>query len=178
MADFMIMRNSAEETAWQAVLTYITDHLSGDSEATKAAYRLSNFKGHKFKVVQGGFRKAYSKRGEAAETIGNHLDVSVGGIWMMGDYIIRCKSSYYESEDANLGTKADLEGYFLLNNPQGTSTNVIHIVDHYATDDTSLPGVPCILYGDLAPEPITTLISGTEALYTIRIQLRALEAVA
>lgn len=151
--DYLILRNSVEQAA------FVADPLT--------------FQGHKFHVVLQGYKTGLVKRGEERETLGGVIDVAVGHIYWRATFVVFVAHTLSAGEIAdNQGNYSDLENYFKLNNPLGTPSNLITLVDHLGTTHTGF------LRGDHIPEPLTYNIEGEHALYYIPINFMEKEAVA
>lgn len=148
MTAYLILRNSVEQATYT----------SGSGA----------FQGHKFAVVEGGYKPGYEKSLTVEKTITGHLDVTMGSVFYLASYTIKV----YEELDAtqladNMGTYQDLLDYFLLNDPTPTSgspSNLITLVDHYGVSHNGY------LVGTHAPDPLTVTIEGLCAIFHIQIQ--------
>jgi hypothetical protein len=105
------------------------------------------------------------KAQDVRETAGGDLDISVGGLHHSIKYSIRVPN---EVVDDIWGTRSDLLYFYALNNPSATPSNLLKLTDHYGvTHDV-------IFVGDVTPEPLTTIITGTEASYIIQSEFRVI----
>ena len=122
----------------------------------------------RFRVVQGGYKPALTKRQSINETVGGGMDVSQGSIYENHQYVIRLRE---QEEDSNYGTKSDLEYFYRLNNPNPTSGSpgdLLTLTDHYGNTKY------CYMVGDYIPDAVTTIIEGIYAWFMIPINLRIL----
>lgn len=160
---FIILRDSVEQASWVALS-------SGDKEDP------TKFLGTRFTVVQGGWKPNLEKVASAEKTIGGHLDVSVGHIWRTAEYIVRCKDELETSEDDTIGVIEDLRAYFMLNNPKASPSNIIYLVDHYNSGTVEKVGVATVMLGSFSEQPLSVIISGTSAHFTVNVAFMCVTA--
>jgi hypothetical protein len=153
---FIILRNSAEQAL------FLADPLTP--------------RGKKFRVLQGGYQPVERKMQSAVETIGGRLDVTVGPIFYVWTGVIRTAHTLSAAALADgYGTLSDLRDYFMLNNPAGTPSNIITLVDHTGSAHSGILSGPSDTF---SPQALTTQIEGEQAHFFIPIQLSQLQAVA
>jgi len=132
--------------------------------------------GKKFLVIAGGYKPILVKAQSQQRALDGTLDLHVGGIYKIFKYAIRTSHTLSGFEgDPNAGTLSDLDALYMLNKPNPTSgqpSNLIYLVDHYGTTYSGF------LTGEHSPEPITTIIDGTEAHFIIPIEFTVKDAVA
>jgi hypothetical protein len=66
------------------------------------------------------------------------------------------------------GTLANLKTLFLLNNPNGTPSDVITLTDHEGGTFT------VYMMGELNPENLTTILDGTNSVYLVPLSLQGI----
>lgn len=129
----------------------------------------------KFKVVEGGYNVTLSKAQTENMTIGG-IDVAMGTIHEIHEYIIKVRqtrwviisSGSYRQEADDIGVKDDLEYFYLLNDPNGTPSNVITLTDHLGVEKS------VYFVGDFPKVPLTTIIEGGGAIYFIPCRFRVI----
>jgi hypothetical protein len=120
----------------------------------------------RFRVIQGGWKEILNKRQMINETIDGGLDICIGSIYKVEQYVFRLAET---EANTDYGTKADLEYFFRLNNPvpqSGQPSNLLTIIDNY---ETTMHG---FMVGNLVPEPLTTIIAGEYAWFMTPIEIR------
>lgn len=155
MTDYIILRNSVEQAAYQA---------------NPAVHQ-----GKKFKVVFGnGFQESESKNEQQADfTLGGTLDLSSGYVFYRWRGVLRVYYTPTAAAQADgFGSYHDLRVYHRYNNPLGSPSNLITLVDHAGINHIGY------LLGDFTPEPVVTSLTGAEAQYFIPVQFAEREAVA
>lgn len=114
----------------------------------------------KFKSVQRA--PVLERSDELSRTIGGVMDKSAGAITATHQFILRVPA---ETADSQYGTLSDLKALFILNNPNGTPSDVITLTDHDTTEHA------CVFVGSLSPEHMTTMLEGPNASYLVKVQL-------
>jgi hypothetical protein len=118
----------------------------------------------KFKAIM--MRHSDTKVASVIETLGGGLDGAFGGVYNSFRYILRLSASYNAQGQAeNLGTLEDLRGFFALQ-PGDPETNTIVLTDHYGVTHNVW------FLGECAPEPLTTIITGNYAHFTVPVEFR------
>jgi hypothetical protein len=131
------------------------------------------FQGHKYPVIMEGYKPTLTKNESVDRAVDGTLDMTIGSITFTTQLVLRCRETATTDEaTANYGTLGDLETYYKLNDPGGSPTNVITLVDHFGTAHTGF------LVGDYAPQPLTTIISGEDASFFVAIQFMEKAAIA
>jgi hypothetical protein len=120
-----------------------------------------------FRVVEGGFKVFKEKKQSDETTLDGYPDISQGGIYKTFNFTVKV----YESDPDNTGGSpwgelADLEQFYDYNNPNGTPSNVLTMVDHYG--DT----LYVMFMGQFSLEPATVHLEGNNAIYFIPISLK------
>jgi hypothetical protein len=95
-------------------------------------------------------------------TIGGGLDITMGGVYEIHDYVIRVSHDDQEAGYANYDT---LEYLYRLNNPNGTPSNVISFTDHYGNT------FDAYLTGDFNDDLLGCEIEGEQAWWTVRTRI-------
>ena len=85
----------------------------------------------KFRVILTSYNATLEKSQTISKTLDGNLDVSVGGIYETHQYAIRVKQT---EDEEDYGSLNDLETFFMLNDPNGTPSNVLTLTDHYGVD--------------------------------------------
>ena len=120
----------------------------------------------RFSVVQ--MAPVLERSDDIQRTLSGTLDKSAGVITALYQYVLRIRA---DETDAQYGSKSDLEYLFLLNNPQTVPSDVIILTDHYGITHN------CIFAGNLAPENVTTVLEGPNAIFLVKITLLQIAAV-
>lgn len=125
----------------------------------------------KFAVIQGGYQPMMVKNQSIEQTIDGRYDVTMGGIFYHFLYILRVReANTTEEENAGYGHYADLDYFYKLNNPNADPSNLLTLTDHQTIPHTGY------LVGNFVPMPLTTIIEGTQALFTVQIEFIEREA--
>lgn len=142
---YIILRNSVEQAA----------HLGNPSV----------HHGHKFAVVYANsYKPRLRKTSQPFESIGGNIDMAIGFIYYEWQGEIRTTQALTTSGSADgYGSLDDLKGYFLLNNPMATPSNLITLVDHYGVSHDGY------LVGDFEDAPMTVFLQGDQAHYFIGV---------
>lgn len=111
-----------------------------------------------FRVVEGGYKPEKDKGGQINQTAGGGLDVSVGDIYEIHQYLIRVRE---DETEVGYGDLAELERLWSLNDPGGTPSNILTLIDHY--------GVTHQVYfmGKFSRQPVSVIIEGQQAWFMI-----------
>jgi hypothetical protein len=129
--------------------------------------------GHWFRVVhQTGFAETLDKGSDQIDrTIGGKPDVQITPITRTLNYTIRVRDTLDTLDDANYGVLGDLQDYYTQNNPQGSPSNLIYLEDFRGVEVTGF------LVGKFTPQPITTQIVGSDAIFFVPITFIQKDAV-
>lgn len=126
----------------------------------------------RFRVVADGFVDNLEKKQDVKTTIDGNLDVSVGSIFRVWQFVVRVR--YEEEVDdysgSDWGTYEDLKRFFRYNNPGGTPSNILTLVDHYG--DT----YNVIFSENFQGKPFATTLIGTEAWYFVNVTFLCIAA--
>lgn len=117
----------------------------------------------KFSVIQSGYEALKEKMQSVQTTINGGLDISFGGIYEIHNYVVRVRHSEPRS---GFGTKADLETFYELNNPNAVPTPVIKLTDHYGAEHS------VYIIGQHAPAPLSVTIAGNDAWFNVKCTFR------
>jgi hypothetical protein len=104
------------------------------------------------------------KAQEIQRTAGG-LDVATGRVYKVFQYHVRVPE---EAPTPEWGTREDIIWFYGLCNPNVSPKNVLTLVDHYGDSHN------VVFHGKLTPEPITSIIIGSEASYIILIELHGI----
>jgi len=121
--------------------------------------------GHWFRVVhQTGFAETLDKGGNTVDrTIGGKPDVQITPITSTLSYTIRVRDTLDTLDDPNYGVLSDLNDYYTQNNPTGSPSNLIYLENFKGVE------VPGFLVGQFTPQPLTTQIVGSDAIFFVPI---------
>lgn len=132
-----------------ATTEYITLQTSG-SEIDKKFYALLN---------------GYTETHQKAQTIEDNIEgdplITNGGIRIIFSYVIKTQET---PDEAGFGSKDNLKALYDLNDPNGTPSDVITLIDHYGIIHT-------VKFVDrLDMTPLTVELVGSEAYFYIPIR--------
>jgi hypothetical protein len=133
---------------------------------TNAYFSLANSEGetsYKFRSLLAGHEPLLEKTQNIQPTLNGGLDVSMGGIYTTHTYNVMVRET--ESEEG-FGNKSDLEAFYLLNNPNGTPSNVITLTDHYGNDHA------VFMVGQHLPLPLGVVIEGPNAYFVCKCMFK------
>ena len=108
------------------------------------------------------FDEPLDKSQSAERTLSGGHDVTYGSIYKSKQYTIQCRAV---ESDTNYGTKADLEYFYNLNNPNGTPTPVITLQDHLY-DETGVSH-SVLFTGKFKRRILTPMTSGPAAIFRV-----------
>jgi len=118
----------------------------------------------RFRVIAEGYDNGLpEKTVSASKTVGGGLDVSQGAIYLSWSPIIRV---LHTETDSNYGTLDELETFFRYNNPNGSPSDKITLIDHQGRSYI------VIMLGDFRKSLLTARIEGTLALYYVKLRLQ------
>lgn len=120
----------------------------------------------RFKATQ--FAPVLERSDDIQRTLSGTIDKSAGAVIRLWQYILRVHA---ESADSQYGSLADLQYFFLLNNPNGTPSDVITLTDHYGNNHS------CVFTGSFSPENQTTVLEGVNAFFLVKVALGEIAAV-
>jgi hypothetical protein len=109
------------------------------------------------------------------ETIGG-LDVAMGTVYEIHEYQIKVRAgryvftssgSYQEVPD-DYGILDDLEVFYRYNNPNGTPSNIITMIDHYGNTKSIL------FVGEFPKTPVSTILDTSQAVYFLPVRFRVI----
>ena len=121
----------------------------------------------RFRAVADGFVDDLDKIQDIQKTINGTLDVSIGSIFRAWNFVVRVRET---EEDDNYGTYEDLKRFYKYNDPTGTPSNVLTLVDHYG-DTYSV-----IFAEKFQGKPFATTLEGTEAWYWVNTTFLCINA--
>lgn len=121
----------------------------------------------KFGVIQSGYEPMLEKMQSIQTTLNGGLDVSYGGIYETHSYTIRIR----ETETRfGYGSKADLETFYRLNNPNLVPSPVITLTDHFGVSHE------CLMVGNYLPVPVGVMIEGDQSWMIIKCVFKFIPA--
>lgn len=122
-----------------------------------------------FRVVAQGYNDgALTKSQNIKQTIGGGIDGSVGAVYRMWNPIIRVRQE--EVTPFDYGTRTELEEFYSYNDPGGTPSNIIGLVDHRGENHNVL------IVGDFETQTLGCMIEGIDAWFFIQLQLQEIPA--
>jgi hypothetical protein len=122
----------------------------------------SSGSGGQFAVVQGGYKPLLERNQTVNRTAAGTPDVAQGGILERHEYMIRCRD---EEDRAGYGTIHELERLWRFNNPNGTPSDKITLIDHYSVSHTA------VFIGEFPRSAISTILTGECAWFFIPVNL-------
>jgi len=130
----------------------------------------------KFRVIMGSLKPSIVGVRSLRRTVAGTLDVSEGARWQSWNMTLKVYATDPVSSD--YGTLADLKTLYLLNNPNGSPSDVITFEENYSTSGSGGDSHSVIFAGDLVPENIVPVLTGSGACFYVPIQLIEIAAVA
>lgn len=121
----------------------------------------------RFKVIS--MKMPLMRTDSIRHAVDGSIDKANGAIIAMFRYLIRVPM---EEADVNYGDLEDLKTLYLLNNPNGTPSDLITLTDHFG--DTH----ECYFVGDFDADNLTTVIDGENAHFIVPITLQEKDRVA
>lgn len=112
----------------------------------------------KFRVIYSGYKRNVQKAGTIENTLDGELDITMGSIKERHSYIVRVRENEPET---GFGSKADLETFFRLNNPNATPSYVLKFTDHYGADHNA------VMWGDFTEQTLGIMIEGQTAWFYV-----------
>jgi hypothetical protein len=122
----------------------------------------SSGSGGYFAVVMGGYNPMRQRGQEINRTIAGTLDISQGANFQVHEYTIRCRAT---EDRAGYGNYGELIRLWSLNNPKGTPSDRITMVDHYGATFYGY------FEGEFNPQAVTTLLEGPNAIFFVPVKL-------
>jgi len=117
----------------------------------------------KFKTVQ--WKPVFQKAQSLEKTLGGGLDRGEGSIMQVNRYVVKVPYDYQEGEE-DYGRYSDLIKLYALNNPRdAVDTNLLRFWDHFGNEHMAW------ITGDVAPEPLTTIIDSNCSWYMIPMEI-------
>jgi hypothetical protein len=126
----------------------------------------------RFKVVEGGYKRFKEKKQTIETTLDGELDISQGAIFETFNFNVKVYQEDPENSegDAPWGTLADLEQFYEYNNPNGTPSDVLTMVDHFGN-------TKYVTFAEtFAPEGATVFLEGQNAVYFVQISLKRISS--
>jgi hypothetical protein len=106
----------------------------------------------RFLVSQGGYRVTF-----------HEYQIKVRA----GRYVFTSSGSYQEVPD-DYGILDDLEVFYRYNNPNGTPSNIITMIDHYGNTKSIL------FVGEFPKTPVSTILDTSQAVYFLPVRFRVI----
>lgn len=120
----------------------------------------------RFKAI--GLKPVQMRTDSMEYTLDGRPDKTAGPIINQFGYVLRVPED--DPADANYGNMAELRTLYELTNPGATPSDVITLTDHYGVTHN------CYFTGDMAPEPLTTMLEGQNAWHIVQIMLQEIPA--
>jgi hypothetical protein len=119
---------------------------------------------YKFKVPMGGYKTSIVRNSTVSVGVDGSIDVTLGADQNRFRYLIVIRDA--ADEDAGYATLAQLKALFRRNNPNHASQSCrIPFKDHQGNAYT------IVMVGNYEPEPQTTVLEGSSALYFIQLEM-------
>lgn len=113
--------------------------------------------------------KPRSTRTDSMEyTLDGSPDKASGPIIRTFSYVLRVPQD--DPADSSYGMMSELTTLFNLTNPNATPNDILTLTDHYNQTHQ------CYFMGELAPEPLTTMLEGSNAWHIVEINLQEIPA--
>jgi hypothetical protein len=113
-----------------------------------------------FYAIADGYIEEFDKKQDLQVTLDGDLDVSMGSIFRLWNFTLRLR---YDEDDGDRGTYADLIRFFKYNDPGGTPTNILTLVDFFGET------FQVIFSQQVQPKPFATALEGLEAWYYVQV---------
>lgn len=114
-----------------------------------------------FKAI--GFKPKLTPARTVEKTANGMLDITHGNVYETWAYVIRVP---YVAQEANQGTYANLKMLYSLNNPSASPSSTFQLTDHWGNVHPL-----CVFYGEMAPEPLTTVVDGNYAWFIVPVEI-------
>jgi len=134
---------------------------SGSSHGYIELYDSSG-SGGKFRVPEGGYKPVRDKSGNINRTAAGGIDHAVGSIYEIHQYNLWVRDTELE---VGYGDKEELKRLYGLNNPYGTPTNRIMLIDHFGRSHY------VYMVGQETPQPATVFLSSEYAWFLYPVTL-------
>ena len=85
----------------------------------------------RFRVISTMYGPVLEKSQSINHTLNGGIDISQGDIHETHTYGVRVRET---EPDTNYGDRDDLKAFFMLNDPNGTPSDLITLTDHYGTN--------------------------------------------
>lgn len=118
----------------------------------------------RFKAI--GMKPMQKRTDSIQYTLSGKTDKAAGPLINVFQYVLRVPQD--DPDDAAYGNFAELKTLFELTNPNATPSDVITLTDHYGNSHQ------CFFMGEMAPEPLTTILEGDSAWHIVQIVLQEL----
>lgn len=115
----------------------------------------------RFKAV--AMKMSKTRTDNIDRAVGGSTDKQAGTIIERWQYGLRVPVYTAQSAGSDYGLWSDLETFYGYNNPNGTPSDKITLTDHYGQTHT------VIFVGDIAPEPLCTILEGDAAYYIVQV---------
>lgn len=117
-----------------------------------------------FRVVADGYDDGLpEKTVSMSKTVGGGIDVSQGAIYKSWSPTIKVRASEPET---GYGTMGELETFFSYNNPNGSPSDKITMIDHHGNSYT------VVILGDMRKATLSAVIEGNSAWFLVRLRLQ------
>jgi hypothetical protein len=123
----------------------------------------------RFMVAEGGYAPNLTKAQNEQHTIDGVVDGSQGAIYGAFIYQLKVYETLLGGMANDYGTIWDLQDFYVLNNPNGTPSDVLTLTDHFGNAHDVL------FMGQLAPQPLSVILSGDNALYFYKVEFHEIQ---
>lgn len=114
----------------------------------------------RFRVVHEGRKIVLTKAQNIDYTIGGKPDITVGAVQEIHNYLVRVR---HTDPDSNYGTLDNLKTFYGYNNPNGTPSNLITMIDHYGTSKS------VFMVGEFSENVMGINIEGSDAWFLVEV---------
>jgi hypothetical protein len=117
----------------------------------------------RFGVISDGFIPVKDKTTTLNRAVNGGIDIAVGGIYEEHKMQILVSASV---ADSNYGTLGDLEYFYTLNNPNGSPSNLITMIDHFGTSHT------VYFIGQFQRQTLSAVIEGNSSYFIVAVDFQ------
>jgi len=115
----------------------------------------------RFRVIASMYVPTLEKAQSINHTLDGGIDISQGDIHETHVYGVRVRET---EPDEDYGDKDDLKAFYMLNDPNGTPSDLITLTDHFGID------YDVYMTGQFGQALMGIEIEGTDAWYLIQVQ--------
>ena len=122
----------------------------------------------KFICIFPGYYPRMERKDTINTTLEGEYDISRGGVYKSFSYALRVR---IEEDDDEYGNQNDLEYFYNLNNPNGSPSDILTLIDHYEN------AWEVAMVGAYNPNASTIYLDGPYAFAIIPIELRVISKI-